>query len=328
MSYCIHCGQPSDDSLTYCPYCGKPKDVTDSGESAFVGGSPAPGASDPTADSTGSAPERSRRRGSAVPIIICAIVGAVAVGALLLVFFGPAMGIQFPWVAQEEESVVVTADESAATGSDGDAESGEETPGDSTASGSGDVDDGAIPHTPTTPQSVTGVASGDASWPYGDSSMLESYMIRSSSTLDPQSGNTYEPSNVADNDVSTCWAEGVAGLGEGEWISFENVSGSTQSVSGLEIVNGYGKQGRFEANATPVRADLYLVDGSGDAEKVAELTLMASDAPQLLKFSPSIELGPNESLRLTITESKLMSDGAEHDACISEVKILTSRDSG
>jgi hypothetical protein len=68
-----------------------------------------------------------------------------------------------------------------------------------------------------------------------------------SSTLPAAGGNTYGAANVVDDDISTCWSEGVEGDGVGESIRL-GLQGPTR-LTAIEIANGYQKdERRFYGN--------------------------------------------------------------------------------
>lgn len=87
------------------------------------------------------------------------------------------------------------------------------------------------------------------------------YNVYSSSTLAPQTGNTYYPDNVTDDDVTTAWVEDGKGYGEGEWIAFS--SDTVQCVNGVRIVNGYCKSEEAYFNNSRVKEmNIFFDDGS------------------------------------------------------------------
>lgn len=73
------------------------------------------------------------------------------------------------------------------------------------------------------------------------------YLTFSTSTLAAQGENNYVSENLIDNDISTCWAEGVEGSGIGEKIVIN--SNKVFELNTITINNGYCKnQNLFEGN--------------------------------------------------------------------------------
>lgn len=75
--------------------------------------------------------------------------------------------------------------------------------------------------------------------------------ITTSSTLAPQSGNSYAPLNASDGDNRTAWVEGAAGDGVGEWlkVSYD----SPKKISSIYFSNGYGKSAKSYTENSRVR---------------------------------------------------------------------------
>jgi hypothetical protein len=70
------------------------------------------------------------------------------------------------------------------------------------------------------------------------------WMLGATSELEPRSGFTYGVSNLADQDVTTAWVEGVPGNGEGEAVTALFCYGpeeGTVPFRGLTVMNGYAK---------------------------------------------------------------------------------------
>lgn len=80
-----------------------------------------------------------------------------------------------------------------------------------------------------------------------------------SSTLAPQEGHTYDPSNVL-NDDDKCWTEDAQGYGIGEWIKLDLPA--RQKIYDLRIVNGYaGTEKQYNGNGKVKKIRLEFSDG-------------------------------------------------------------------
>lgn len=94
---------------------------------------------------------------------------------------------------------------------------------------------------------------------------------RASSELAPQGENTYGAENLIDGDPSTCWSEGVAGPGEGEWVRLE-LPAPTNLVA-LEVANGYQKDSRrFAGNPRVRRLQVEYSDGTSQTVQLYDDT--------------------------------------------------------
>lgn len=133
--------------------------------------------------------------------------------------------------------------------------------------------------------------------------------VSASSALPPEGGNDYRPQNLVDGDLSTCWAEGVSGQGEGEWVRLD--LGEPTMLSTIEIANGYQKdQRRFEGNPRLKTIRIEYSDGS------AQLIQMHDDGGYQAITPPPIA---TEWVRLVIQATY---PGATWpDTSISEVRL-------
>ncbi len=76
------------------------------------------------------------------------------------------------------------------------------------------------------------------------------FNVMASSVL-RQTGYNYEPRNMTDLDMTTCWSDGVTGNGVGEYVIFS--SNSTKSVNGFAIAPGFKKsEDLFIKNGAPL----------------------------------------------------------------------------
>lgn len=83
----------------------------------------------------------------------------------------------------------------------------------------------------------------------------------SESSSDREGNVVYSARRAIDGDLATCWAEGVRGLGEGEFMKFD--FNGTYKISGLSIAIGHQKsQDLFYKNARPASVRIIGSDGS------------------------------------------------------------------
>jgi uncharacterized protein (UPF0333 family) len=139
--------------------------------------------------------------------------------------------------------------------------------------------------------------------------------INVSSTLATQGSTTYDKANLIDRDPTTCWAEGVAGYGIGEFIQFNFAAPVT--VAQIRIVPGYDKTAggwdRWTSNGRVRSFDLSYSDGTTESYSVTdsrELQIIALSAPHTVT-----------SVRLTITGVYEAAEGPKkaEDTSVSEL---------
>ncbi len=133
-----------------------------------------------------------------------------------------------------------------------------------------------------------------------------------SSVLKPQYGNTYGPGHLIDENLRTAWVEGKRGQGEGEYVVVDR--GKTHKVGGIQIMNGYHKNGRlFRANSR-VRT-LRLAFSNGSSRNVQ---LKDEAGVQTINF-PAIQT------RWVQFEIRSVYKGKKYkDTAITELRVLTS----
>jgi hypothetical protein len=119
--------------------------------------------------------------------------------------------------------------------------------------------------------------------------------ISVSSTLATSGSTTYGKANLIDRDSTTCWAEGVAGYGIGEFIQFTFAAPMT--VTEIRIVPGYDKTAggwdRWTSNGRVRSFELSFSDGTTESYSVTdsrELQIITLGAPHTVT-----------TVRLTIT---------------------------
>jgi hypothetical protein len=142
---------------------------------------------------------------------------------------------------------------------------------------------------------------------------LTDFKVKASSTL---AGDRYKADNVnkwsGDIDPNSCWAEGAAGNGEGEWLELN----ATVPVllDTLEITNGLAtSEALFRANNRIKKLDLSI-----NGAQPVTVQLPDQMDPFNIKLPDSKELV--HSIRLTIRE---VYPGTKYqDTCVSRIRLL------
>lgn len=93
-----------------------------------------------------------------------------------------------------------------------------------------------------------------------DEELPQTELVTVSSELNPFGELTYRGYNLIDGNPTTCWAEGAAGGGVGEWVQLRFPT--PRLVRRIRMVNGYDKGPRWEQNNRIRRASIQLSDGS------------------------------------------------------------------
>jgi hypothetical protein len=140
-----------------------------------------------------------------------------------------------------------------------------------------------------------------------------------SSTLSPDGGNMYAASNLLDGILTTCWTEGVAGLGAGETLRFEFAE--PVDLAKVRVMPGYYKdQGgwdRWWSNGRLKQVRFTFPDGTTEERRLAD------------KRGWQVILLNHEemtSVEMTILAAYPASPGphAARDTCVSEVQFWGS----
>jgi hypothetical protein len=141
------------------------------------------------------------------------------------------------------------------------------------------------------------------------------WAVTASDSLGPLDEASYEPGQLDDNNLATCWAAPRRGS---PWIAFASFApgrGEHIPIHGFSMVNGYTKNpDRWAQNA---RVKILLVT-VGDRE-VARVQLLDTPAVQSIRFPEDIFLKGKEALRLTVLST--YSGSYFNDICISEFQL-------
>ncbi|MFL5301268.1 MAG: NADase-type glycan-binding domain-containing protein [Anaeromyxobacteraceae bacterium] len=124
------------------------------------------------------------------------------------------------------------------------------------------------------------------------------YKVRASSTLAPTRAHAYGAEHVQQPRATGPWAEGVPGLGVGEWL--EVVPSGRAPLLALSIVPGFRSDERpelFAANARPSRVEILL-----NEEHRFVATLGDKPVEQLIPVLGYSK--PVSKLRITILEAR------------------------
>lgn len=253
---------------------------------------------------------RRGHRGLTVALVILAVVAALAVAGAALVVAGvvpnPVEAIAGGASGGATTGAAGAGEASAQEGStaQGDGKSDGSTTDGSTTDASGDAqaassstDDGKAEEAPAVaPDSFEGITTATAS-----------------STLGTDGINTYDPENVLDGDPSTCWSEGVNGVGVGERITLSG--DGEQLFSGFRIRNGYQKSDAvYINNARPMEIEVQV-----DGKAVMTVTPSTNSSNKVDTYSlPEPTVGTS----ITFVIKKAAVGDRYDDTCISEISVF------
>lgn len=133
-----------------------------------------------------------------------------------------------------------------------------------------------------------------------------------SSTLPDEGKYNYSPTNVLTKDAS-CWVEGAAGYGEGEWIKLELPE--KQLLSGLKIINGYaaGTLKQYTRNSKITEVTIEFSNGKSITTTLEVLDDANKNTVQTIEFDEPVE---TSYVKLTIKGAKA---GECEDTCLTYV---------
>lgn len=159
------------------------------------------------------------------------------------------------------------------------------------------------------PQGKSAATSNDNSTvqPFNSSAIYST----TQSSFDNEEGYHHDAAKAVDGDIKSCWAEGVKGLGIGEYIQI-NFNG-VYKVSGLNIWPGHQKsQDLFYKNARPVAIRIIGSDGSNEVYGLND-----SMGMQRVNFRYPINVN-----NIKIVVDKVARGNKYEDTCIGEVSFF------
>ena len=131
------------------------------------------------------------------------------------------------------------------------------------------------------------------------------------SSFDNEDGYYHDAAKAIDGDIKSCWAEGVKGLGIGEYIQVG--FNGTYRLRGLNIWTGHQKtQDLFYKNARPVAIRVIGSDGSNEVYGLNDMMGM-----QRVNFRTPINVN---SVKIVI--DKIVRGNKYEDTCIAEVSFF------
>jgi hypothetical protein len=150
---------------------------------------------------------------------------------------------------------------------------------------------------------------------WADQSALAPNRVTASSTLPNVGGNSYTPDNLIDGDPTTAWIEGAPDEGVGAWV--ELVFDTTREITGLTIVNGYGKEDKtMRQNG---RVERILVECGGERMEftLADVDYHPGGDYQSIPFGRAVQAA---LVRITILS---VYPGSQYsDTCVSEIEVF------
>ena len=148
---------------------------------------------------------------------------------------------------------------------------------------------------------------------YGCADCFGPFKLKSSGSLEPSDQETYEVSNLDDNDSKTCWA--VKG-GVGSWFSFSWPLPDIDywPVDSITLVNGYTKSpDRWRQNSR-IRDLKITIDG----KLYRIVTLTDTAKVQTVEFPSRLNVHAQE-IRFTVLS--IYPGNYFDDLCVSEVQL-------
>lgn len=137
-----------------------------------------------------------------------------------------------------------------------------------------------------------------------------------SSTLEPQEGHTYDPSNVLKDD-GTCWTENASGYGIGEWIKLDLPE--RQKIYDIRIINGYaGTEKQYNGNGKVKKIRVDFSDGQSTEVDVPVFSVNERKNITRIKFEKPIA---TEYVKITILDaaSGTYESNNVYDNCITYI---------
>lgn len=149
----------------------------------------------------------------------------------------------------------------------------------------------------------------------GDGWFIYAKDYNASSYLKTQGNNSYQPSNIYDDDYRTAWVEGVAGYGIGEWIEYTfSEENADTKITTILVSNGYVKSNAAWKNNSRVKKLKVYYEG----KPIAILNLEDLRSEQTFKLQN--EIGVNDkSWKLRFEILDVYKGDKYDDTAISEI---------
>lgn len=134
----------------------------------------------------------------------------------------------------------------------------------------------------------------------------------SSSTLAPDKFGSYGPLHLLDGDPTTCWSEGVDGLGVGESITLSG--DDLQTFSGFRITNGYQQSEKiYYMNPRASKIEVQV-----DGQKIGDVTPRTDDYGYTDDFSFT---QPIDGTSITFVIKDVVAGTKYQDTSISDITV-------
>lgn len=133
-----------------------------------------------------------------------------------------------------------------------------------------------------------------------------------SSTLATDKISSYGPLHLLDGDPSTCWAEGVDGLGVGESVTLSG--DGVQTFSGFRIANGFQKSEKiYYMNPRASQIEVQV-----DGQKIGDISPRTDDYGYMDDFSFS---QPIDGTSITFVIKDVVAGSRYQDTSISDITV-------
>lgn len=160
------------------------------------------------------------------------------------------------------------------------------------------------------------VLSKDKSYIYNED-MSENFSITASSTRSSNGEESFDATNLIDNNYTTAWSGNMYSNKHYETLTFTNISDQIQTFDTIYLLNGYAKdEESFNKNSSPTK----IILKKGDLDWYI-LNLSPTSELQEIKLETDISLIPGDSFDLVIYESEPGVNDTNFYTTISEIYL-------